>query len=281
MRFLQVLLLLFLLALSTFVNGQQSTTLWPAGIDYTLTYAEDLNIEFFNASLSQKSLPMVFNVTELNNTGYKYAIQGNVSTEYSVKMDIIQIPNLGAFEVPVGDLPLFLPLSFNGKEDWMDSFGSQLQTLGALINNFNGTIIVGSNITITNEEIIFALSASFDNISMTQINQNFENYLQFLPVDIFTSQNYTLFEASILTNFTYSKSSGILQNFEVKITSANVTDLLTNYSNPIIYQALTFVAVLPPFGSSGLFESPFQLLPLVIILPVLASRLRKKSLFQT
>ncbi len=279
MKLLQLSILLFLLALSTFVNGQQSTTLWPAGIDYTLTYAEDLNIEFFNASLSQKNLPIVFNVTELNNTGYKYFLQGNVSNEYSVKMDIIQIPNLGAFEIPVGDLPLFLPLSFNGKEDWMDSFGSQLQILGGFINNLNNSIIVGSNITITNEEIIFALSASFDNISFININQNFENYLQFLPLDIFTNQNYTLFKASVFTNFTYSKSSGILQSFEVKITSANVTDLLTNYSNPLIYQALTFVAVLPPFGSSGLFDSPLPVLPMVFILLVLTRRLRKKSLF--
>ncbi len=232
-------------------------------------------MDFANVTLDQSNLPTSFNVTDMNNTGYKYVLQGDPNkSEKSVKMEILTVPNLGTFEMPIGDLPIFLPVSFNGKEDWMDSFGSQLQILGGYLNSINESAFFATNITISNSDITFILASQFDTLQLTNISQPLASYLDFLPEVVF-EQDALLNGVSLSTNITYSKTSGILETLSLDLYSDNATVNNSTFSNQRISQNMVFAAVLPPFGSSGIIDAPFPFpIPLLAIVFILRPKRR-------
>lgn len=256
-----------LLSFSPLGLAQQSTTVWAPGINYSLTYAQDIQVNFANVTLNQANLPTAFNVTDMNNTGYKYVLQGN-SDEKSVNMEILNVPNLGTFELPTGDLPIFLPISFNGKEDWMDSFGAQLQVLGGLLNNLNESAFYATNITITNNDISFSLVSNLPEFALSNTSEEISSYFQFLP-EFLIEQNATFNDVTLSTNVSYSKTSGILETLSIELSAANATVNNQTYFNQEVSQKLIFAAVLPPFGSSGFIDSPIALIGGLIAIPVL------------
>ncbi len=271
--------LLALIGSSILGSAQQSTTVWTPRINYSLTYAQDIKLNFGNVTLDQANLPTSFNVTDMNNTGYRYILQGDPNQkEKSVNMQIMNIPNFGTFELPTGDLPIFLPLSFNGKEDWMDSFGSQLQVLGGLLNSLNESAIFSSNITITNSAITFSLISKFDELTLANVSDDISSYLDFLPQVVF-DQDVVFRGVEFFTNITYSKTSGIMDSFVIDLHSDNSTVNNVTYVDQSIFQNFIFAAVLPPFGSTGIIDTNFPFLMSLLIVPISVSfrKIKKKT----
>ncbi len=250
----------------SFASAQQSSTVWTIGLHYNLTYAEDMDIQVgtFNQSLS--NFPISFNITKLNNTGYDYMLIGDLSRQvHSVQLQIIQVPNFGTFELPSGDLPIVLPISFNGKEDWMDAFGESLQTISNVIAFSNYSSIFTANITLSPDTIKFSFKSFLESFSFD--NKSFENiltFMSFLPEQLF-ELGIEFINSSFNALFSFSKTSGILQDIQIEFSADAGLDASNNtVESPKLFQKLTFAVVVPKIDSSGLLGVNGGMFPMTI-----------------
>ncbi len=230
------------------VSGQSTPTVWKVANGDRLSYLQDLSYNF--PSLGSKkltSIPLTFNVTNINNTGYFYTSNFlNSTPKVSVNMQIISVPNFGSFEYPAGGIPIVLPTSFNGKSDWLTSYGNQLSGAANLLKSSNNTSpFLSANVTQDFTSLNLQLNTNITSLTLGGSVNPISDYLKMIPSELLISK-LTLLNSTISLLMTYTKQSGILQQFKYTLTS-NTAKLEngTQVFYPVkIQQSLTFVTIL-------------------------------------
>ncbi|MHA2251612.1 MAG: hypothetical protein ACXAD7_14705 [Candidatus Kariarchaeaceae archaeon] len=248
----------------------QNTTVWGPGNNYEIAYIHSGKIIYNGAELLEfNNLPVTeFKIKNITNTGYSYIYRGygNVSYMGSVEMNVINYPGIGSIEFPTGGFPVVLPLSFNGKNDWLVSFAETIKVVSNILTDFNETQLLSATTEIKSETVEFRTETRLNG---TTLSSTSDTYLPMIGLDIL---NGTVEKGSISATISYAKSTGALFNIDTIIRSSNFTDPNRDAGATItITQSLEFVAIIPP---AALIEDAIRidnlwLLSFIFVIPIM------------
>ncbi len=254
MKYYTLILVLFIVSA---VSAQNNVTVWGPGEGYTITFLHSGDV-YYNSTVlyNFENLPVTeFNVKNFTNTGYDYRYigYGNLSYVEHIEMIITNFPGVGTIEYPKGGFPVLLPIEFNGKSDWMESFAN---TMMAASNAFSGGNMgmFTSNVTISDDYISFTTNST-TNITLAEQSDQITEY-QFIDLSSFSGGN--LENTTITTYISYTRNTGALKDFNYTVFSYNYTDS-AGISQGVakISEQLNFVAIIPPTSIVNNVTYPF------------------------
>jgi hypothetical protein len=224
--------------------------------NYQLSYANTINLQFGYDIYSAKEVPIYFQFSELNLTGYKYRTL-NKTSHWSMNIDHIRL-NLTDTLFPLGNAPLVLPTTLLGFENWIDHYAELLNLIrlsfsieSFYINNLQEILSYGFNISFTN----------------LLIESNFLFWIEpyfFYFRELFTNTG-RIGEGYIKIDVKYNKVSGILEELEIMLIGFNYQIGSITHHSVNYYQKLIFAIVLPFIAQNPIDGFSFSVVWIFVI----------------
>lgn len=279
-KYLVVFLLIF--SLSSGVVAQ-TPTVWGPGENWEIDYLHSGLLSINNTVLTSfdNEPSTEFTLQNVTNDGYDYVYigYGGILTTGSVSIQSFNVPGFTSIEVPVGQMPVVLPLSYGDNSNWMEKFSAQLNLLEfsrnqqtnisdeMMMDMFNSSSTLTDDLLIIEFEILFNGTVSLANdgviFQLPQLDENLETY------------NYTNSFASAYVS--YKLSTGVLFDFNFEIEAEEVYDENNNSLGALrTFQQLEFVAIIPPTSIIDNFGLDLSLVPILFGMVTITIILRKR-----
>lgn len=265
----------FLILLQGIQIGKADTqTVWGPANNYRIAYIHSVHVNINDSIiLNENNLPVTeFKINKIFNTGYNYTYNGfgDQTFQGTVKIENQKV-NDESYEYPNGGFPVMLPLTYQGRNQWINNFRDSYPELLIVRDQNRIPVYFRDNPKIEDDFLVFNFKSS--------LNLNVESLLLDQPTNLPMIRsnllNGTFHVGKYEIFLSYSMKTGVLFKYDYLINAEHYIDTNgTDLGEVMINQSIEFVVLIPP---TNITDNIFQLsssIILSIILVVLIFRKR-------
>jgi len=249
-------------------------TVWGPANNYRIAYIHSINININDSIIINKNnLPVTeFKINKIFNTGYNYTYNGYGDQTFlgSVKIESQEVGDQ-FYEYPNGGFPVMLPLTYQGRDKWMNNFKASYPELLIVRDQKRLPVYLRDSPDIEDDFLIFNFKSTLDlNVESFLLDQPTN-----LPMIRSNLLNGTFHQGKYEIFMSYSMKTGVLFKYDYLINANHYFDSNgTDLGEVMINQSIEFVILIPPTNiTTNIFQlSSSIILSVVLILLILRKR---------
>ncbi|MCE7736886.1 MAG: hypothetical protein GPJ54_18525 [Candidatus Heimdallarchaeota archaeon] len=257
----------------THVSKADTQTVWGPANNYRIAYIHSIHININDSIIINKNnLPVTeFKINKIYNTGYNYTYNGYGDQTFQATVNIESQEVAGqSYEYPYGGFPVMLPLTYQGRNKWINNFSASYPELLIVRDQNRIPVYFRDNPSIVDDFLIFNFKSSL-NLNVESLLLDQPTNLPMIRTDLL---NGTFHVGKYEVYISYSLKTGVLFKYDYLINAEHYFDANgTDLGEVMINQAIEFVVLIPP---TNLTTNILQLSTSIIVSVILVLLILRK-----